>query len=178
MSPSNRDEWYMEQALKQAARAAERDEVPVGAIIIDGNGSIIARAYNKTKQQANPLAHAEILAIQKAAHTLHDWRLNNCTLYVTVEPCALCMHVILISRIKRLVYGAASPVFGFSLDKYCTFDVYKTTLLIQSGVKKNEAQLYMKHFFKQKRSQSHGKNTHQVRTSRSKAATNGAKKRT
>lgn len=150
--PSNRDDWHMNTALKQAARAAMLNEVPIGAVIVDKNNTIIARAYNQTIRRASPFAHAEVLAIQKAAKKLGDWRLNGCTIYVTVEPCALCMHTIIISRISRLVYGASSPLFGFSLDKYCNFDVYKTSLIIQAGIKKGEAEQHMKLFFRKKRS--------------------------
>ncbi len=163
MLPSNRDDWYMTQALKQAEVAAQRAEVPVGAIIIDAHGTIVARAYNQTIKRTSPFAHAEILAIQKASRKQKDWRLTHHTLYVTVEPCALCMHVILMSRIQRIVYGASSPQYGFSLDKYCTFEVYKTPLVIQAGIKKTEAQQYMKQFFRQKRSRSHEQKTNQDR---------------
>ena len=141
----------MQQALKEARAAAAYDEVPVGAIIVDQNGVIIARAYNQTVKKKSQLAHAEIAAIAKAAKKLGDWRLDGCTLYVTLEPCALCMQLIIMSRIGRLVYGTDSPLFGFSLDKYCTFDLYKVPLMIEKGIEAEVAQYLLKHFFKRKR---------------------------
>lgn len=145
------DTWFMNEALKQARRAFDAGEVPVGAIVVDKNGVVIARAYNQTIKRSSPLAHAETLAIIKATRKQKDWRLNTCTLYVTIEPCALCMQLILMSRIARVVYGASSPLYGFSLDKYCSFDLYKKPLAITSGVSAGLAQQYMKQFFKQKR---------------------------
>lgn len=148
------DTWFMAQALKQAQRAFIAQEVPVGAVIVNVDGKIIARAYNQTIKRHSPLAHAEIVAIIKAARKQKDWRLDGFTLYVTIEPCALCMQLILTSRITRVVYGAPSPLYGFSLDKYCSFDLYKKPLAITSGVSAGQAQQYMKQFFKQKRESS------------------------
>lgn len=149
------DVFFMQQALKQAEKAAAHDEVPIGAVLVDAHGMVVARAYNQTIKRSSPFAHAETLAIAKAARKIGDWRLEGYTLYVTVEPCALCMHVIVISRIKRVVYGAPSPLFGFSLDKYCTFDLYKRPIMV-SGVEADKAHHLMKQFFKKKRSSSHG----------------------
>ena len=145
------DQWFMDCALKQARRAFDAGEVPVGAVVVNVDGVIVARAYNQTVKRQSPLAHAEVLAIIKVARKQKNWRLNKCTLYVTIEPCALCMQVILTSRIARVVYGASSPLYGFSLDKYCSFDLYKKPLAITSGVAAEQAQQYMKQFFKQKR---------------------------
>lgn len=147
----NSDRYYMKLALLQAERAYRVDEVPVGAIIVDGRGIVVARAYNQTVKRKSPLAHAELLAITRAAKKMGDWRLDGCTLYVTLEPCALCMQAIIASRLSRVVYAAGSPLYGFSLDKYCSFDLYKMPLVLACGICQDEAQAYMKQFFKTKR---------------------------
>jgi tRNA(adenine34) deaminase len=163
------DEWFMQQALAQARKAARNHEVPVGALVVDARARIVGRAYNQTVKRQSPLAHAELLAITKAARRQGDWRLAGCTLYVTIEPCALCMHAIIASRIVRVVYGAPSPLYGFSLDKYCSFDLYKKPLAITSGVAAKQAQQYLKLFFKQKRKGSwHTKNSRKLIWSRQK----------
>ena len=145
------DIFFMQQALAQARKAAAYDEVPIGAVIIDSTNTIIARAYNQTIKRRTPLGHAEIIAITRATKKLGDWRLEGYTLYVTLEPCALCMQVIIASRISRVVWGASSPLFGFSLDKYCTFDLYKMPLAFTAGIEKTTSQAYLKQFFQKKR---------------------------
>jgi len=150
------DQWYMQQALKQARLAAKHNEVPVGAVLVDATGAIVSRAYNQTIKRKSPIAHAESLAILKAARKLGDWRLVGCTLYVTLEPCSLCMNLIIMSRLARLVYGASSPQYGFSLDKYCVFDLYKIPLAIVSGIEKRRVQQELRSFFKERRSMRDG----------------------
>lgn len=147
----NSDRFYMELALRQAEKAYYADEVPVGAVIVGAHGAVVARAYNQTLKRQSPLAHAELLAIARAAKKIGDWRLEGYTLYVTLEPCALCMQAIMASRLSRVVYAAGSPLYGFSLDKYCSFDLYKMPLVLACGVCQDEAQAYMKQFFKTKR---------------------------
>lgn len=105
------DEHWMEQALAAAELAAKQNEVPVGAIIIRDE-QLLATGYNLREQGKNPTAHAELLAITRAAETLGDWRLERCTLYVTLEPCIMCAGAILLARIPRVVYGAADPKAG------------------------------------------------------------------
>lgn len=105
------DALFMESALDEARRAAALGEVPVGAVIVH-DGAIIARAYNRREIERDPLAHAEILAIRAAAIALGRWRLSGCTLYVTLEPCAMCAGAIVNARIDRLVYGATDPKAG------------------------------------------------------------------
>jgi len=146
------DSFYIQKALDEAAQAFAVDEVPIGAIVVDAQGAIIGQAYNQTVKENSPLAHAEILAIKQAAEALGDWRLDDCTLYVTLEPCTLCMQLIIMSRIKRLVYGASSPLYGFSSDKFCVFDVSKMKLMIQKGIEEEAAQQLLKRFFNKKRS--------------------------
>ncbi|MCL2743507.1 MAG: tRNA adenosine(34) deaminase TadA [Planctomycetaceae bacterium] len=109
-------ERYMQAALFEAQTAAEEDEVPVGAVIVhtseDGTNRIIAAAHNQREQLNDPTAHAEIIAITQAAETLGSWRLENCTLFVTLEPCIMCCGAILQSRIPIVVYGAADGKGG------------------------------------------------------------------
>lgn len=102
----------METALDEARRAAERGEVPVGAVIVDGSGTIVARAGNETRLRNDPTAHAEMLAIRQAAEALGAERLSGCDLYVTLEPCAMCAGAISFARLRRLYYGADDPKGG------------------------------------------------------------------
>ena len=100
------DSYYMNIALKEAYKAYKNDEIPVGAVIIDNNsGKIISKGYNKKEKKNISIFHAEIDAIIKASKKLNNWRLNNCTLYVTLYPCKMCLSVIEESKIKRVVYG-------------------------------------------------------------------------
>ena len=105
------DERWMEYALREAEQAYKRKEVPVGAVIIH-NGRIIGKGYNQIESLSDPTAHAEMIAITAAATFLGDRRLNDCTLYVTLEPCPMCAGAIVQSRIPRLVYGAWDPKAG------------------------------------------------------------------
>lgn len=102
---------FMKQALSLAATGAEADEVPVGAVLVD-RGEVVAAAHNMTNSTQNPLAHAEMLVIQQACERRQAWRLLECTLYVTLEPCPMCAGAVLQSRIKRVVYGAKQPRLG------------------------------------------------------------------
>jgi tRNA(adenine34) deaminase len=105
------DERLMREALKEAANAFEDGEVPVGAVIVHG-GRIIGRAHNQRELLKDPTAHAEMIALTQAAAALERWRLSGCTLYVTLEPCAMCAGAMVLGRIDRLVYGAADPKAG------------------------------------------------------------------
>ena len=106
------DEAWMRRALAAAERAAELGEVPVGAVIVRG-GEVIAEAYNRRETDGDPLAHAELLAIRQAARRIGGWRLTGCTMFVTLEPCAMCAGALVNARVERLVYGAADPKAGF-----------------------------------------------------------------
>ena len=146
------DEKYMRIALKLAQKAALEDEVPVGAILVE-EGKIIARAYNKREQKNDPTMHAEIIAIRKACQNKKSWRLENCTLYVTIEPCAMCAGTILWSRIKRVVYGAKDPKGG-ALGS--SFNLFEQPNLnhhpeIVGGVLEERCANEMKIFFQKKR---------------------------
>ncbi|MBP5974798.1 nucleoside deaminase [Brasilonema sp. CT11] len=103
---------WMSRALDLAQIAGDADEVPVGAVVIDSSGSLIAEGENRKERDNDPTAHAEIIAIRAAAQNLRTWRLNQCTLYVTLEPCPMCAGAIVQARIKLLVYGVDDPKTG------------------------------------------------------------------
>ncbi len=147
-----KDIYFMQEALKQAQKAAEKDEVPIGAVIVNKNGQIIARGYNQVEKKHTQTAHAEMTAITKAGKKMDDWRLENCWIYITLEPCAMCMVLIRLSRMKGVVFGADSPLFGYRLDKMLQLPVYKKdTFIVITGVLSNEAAILLKKFFKKKR---------------------------
>jgi len=111
------DERYMRAALHEAEAALEKDEVPIGAVIVH-NGRIIGRGHNQRESLRDPTAHAEILAITAAASAVGDWRLEGCTMYVTLEPCVMCAGAIVLARIPRLVFGARDPKAGACVSLY------------------------------------------------------------
>jgi tRNA(Arg) A34 adenosine deaminase TadA len=106
------DETWMRQALDQARLAAEKDEVPVGAVLVDEKGELVAAGHNQPISTNDPSAHAEIVTLRAAAQKLGNYRLPGCTLYVTLEPCTMCVGALVHARVKRLVYGAAEPKSG------------------------------------------------------------------
>ncbi|MEH6957710.1 tRNA adenosine(34) deaminase TadA [Neobacillus drentensis] len=105
------DEDFMREAIKEAKKAEERGEVPIGAVIVM-EGKIVARAYNLRENEQNAIAHAELLAIDQACKDIGSWRLEESTLYVTLEPCPMCAGAIILARVKKVVYGAADPKGG------------------------------------------------------------------
>ncbi|MCP3958568.1 MAG: tRNA adenosine(34) deaminase TadA [bacterium] len=106
------DQRWMEEALLEARRAWDLGEVPVGAVVVR-DGSIVGRGCNRRESDLDPLAHAELIAIRRAATELRGWRLIGCTMYVTLEPCAMCAGALVNSRVDRLVYGASDPKAGY-----------------------------------------------------------------
>lgn len=148
-------QFYMQRALDQARRAFAKDEVPIGAVIVNAQGAIIARAFNRSECNKTQTAHAEMLALQKAGKAIGDWRLQGCWIYVTLEPCAMCLNAIVLSRVEGLVYGAQSPLFGYhKVDKDIPSWLYKRdNLAIIGGVHEEEAKKLLQQFFKQKREQ-------------------------
>jgi tRNA(adenine34) deaminase len=147
------DKFYMQKSIAQAKIAAKNDEVPVGAVIVDTYGKIIARAYNKVEKNGCQTEHAEVLAIRKACKKIKDWRLSEFSIYVTLEPCLMCIGLIKLSRIKRLVFGATSPVFGTrALTKHTTLvHNYLKKLDVQGGIREKECENLIKSFFAKKR---------------------------
>ena len=107
----SRDEYFMRMALREAERALEHDDVPIGAVVVRG-GEVIAAAHNERELRADPTAHAEILALREAARVTGTWRVLDSVLYVTLEPCAMCAGAIVLSRVPRVVYGTVDPKAG------------------------------------------------------------------
>ncbi len=144
---------FMQHALAQAQKAFEQDEVPIGAVIVNKDGQLIAQAGNTVEATHSQTDHAELRAIAQAGKVLGDWRLNGCWIYVTVEPCAMCMNAIILARLEGLVYGAPSPLFGYlRVDKQGSSWLYKRdALTILAGVGEKESKQLMQQFFKQKR---------------------------
>ena len=142
----------MEHALAQARMAFECDEVPIGAIVVSPERTIIGRGYNKVEGQGCQIAHAEMRAIQKACRNVGDWRLDGHWVYVTLEPCSMCMSFMKLSRVAGVVYGAESPFFGYHLDKDAGLRVYnKNTVQIVGGICAEESVSLLKRFFQNKR---------------------------
>ena len=141
------DKFYMKQALAEAERAAERGEVPVGAVVVCRD-RIIARSHNLTETLNDVTAHAEMQAITAAENALGAKYLNDCTLYVTVEPCVMCAGAIAWSQLGRLVYGTSDEKRGFM--KYVPDALHPKTV-VQSGVMADECGQFMKDFFKKRR---------------------------
>jgi tRNA(adenine34) deaminase len=141
------DEKYMRQALDEAHKALERDEVPIGAVIVS-HGRIIARGHNLTQTLTDVTAHAEMQAITAAASYLGGKYLTDCTLYVTVEPCLMCAGALGWSQIARVVYGCDDPKRGY--HTYCEKPFHKKTV-VEGGVLAEECASLMTDFFKSKR---------------------------
>ncbi|MEI3499103.1 MAG: nucleoside deaminase [Bacilli bacterium] len=138
---------YMQIAIKEAKKAAKRGDVPVGAVIVYKN-KIIAKAHNKKQLRKNSLKHAELLVINKACKKLKTWHLDECTIYVTLEPCMMCTGAIIESRIKKIYYATKSDKYG-SLNKIT--EKNKTKMQINEGICKKESIDILKKFFKEKR---------------------------
>jgi tRNA(adenine34) deaminase len=111
-APDESAKQWLEKALELARNAAAQDEVPVGAVIVDQEGRLVGQGFNLREQDQNPVAHAEVLAIQDAARRLGSWRLSGCTLYVTLEPCPMCLAACQQSRVDAVIYGARDPKGG------------------------------------------------------------------
>ena len=142
------NKYWMKQALIQADKALQLKEVPVGAIIVKDN-KVIGRGYNQKEQLNDPTAHAEIVAITAAANTLEDWRLNDCVLYVTKEPCSMCAGAILNARLKLVVFGCYDEEEGCcgSLYQLCGDPRFKTKVSVMGGVMESQSLSLIKDFF-------------------------------
>lgn len=148
------DEFYMQLAIQEAKKAREKNEVPIGAVIVLNN-EVIATGYNLRESEQNAVAHAELLAIVKACKKLGTWRLEDATLYVTLEPCPMCAGAIINSRIKRVVYGAQDPKAGCvgTFMNLVEDERFNHQSEVVSGVLANECGELLTTFFRQLRQQ-------------------------
>ncbi len=142
----------MREALRAARRAPAHGDVPVGAVVVK-SGTVVARARNRREAESDPTAHAEVIAVRRAARKLGTWRLEGCTLYVTLEPCAMCAGAIVLSRIHRLVFGAEDPKAGFagSLGDLCRDPRLNHHVHVTEGVLAAECGEVLKAFFRERR---------------------------
>ncbi|MDD8032110.1 MAG: tRNA adenosine(34) deaminase TadA [Acidobacteriota bacterium] len=145
------DVYFMNKALQQARLAAQRGEVPVGAVLVAGS-QVIARGYNQPIKKCDPTAHAEIVAMRKATRKIRNYRLEGMTLYVTMEPCPMCLGAMIQARIKRLVYGTEDQKSGAVVSRL-KFDLQKANhrLKISDGICQLECGQLLKDFFQEKR---------------------------
>lgn len=148
----DKDIFFMSEALKEAKKAYDDDEVPIGAVLVFEN-KIIARGHNQVEKLKDATAHAEILCLTSASAYFNDWRLNNSTLYITLEPCIMCAGAIILARVQRLVWAAKDTRMGANGSFINVFE--KThpihNLQITSGILENESSDLMKKFFQSKR---------------------------
>jgi tRNA(adenine34) deaminase len=146
-------EWFMGLALEEAHKASSIDEVPIGAVLVSSNGEVLARSHNLKEKTHNPLGHAELLVIQEASKKIADWRLTGATLYVTLEPCLMCIGALWQSRIETIVFGAYDSKGGFLSLNY---NVHQDKRLnhqmnIMGGVRHVECGKILSEFFRLKR---------------------------
>lgn len=146
------DEKYMKEAIRQAKKAYAIGEVPIGCVIVY-EGKIIGRGYNRRTIDKNTLAHAELMAIKKASKKMDDWRLEDCTMYVTLEPCQMCSGAIVQSRMKKVVIGCMNPKAGCagSILNLLQMEAFNHQVEIEIGVLGEECSNLMKTFFKELR---------------------------
>ena len=144
---------FMRIALDEAEKAARLGEVPVGACVVNADGELLASAGNMTISDADPTAHAEILAIRLAAKKTGNYRLTGCVVYTTIEPCVMCAGSLVNARIAKLVYGASDLRFGAVRTHFdlCDNEKLNHRMQIESGILENECSILMKEFFKQRR---------------------------
>lgn len=147
------DQKFMLLAIEEAKKAFEVAEVPVGAAIVDADGEVVAKAHNLVESYKDATSHAELLCIQRASQQINNWRLVDCTLYTTVEPCSMCLGAIFLSRIKRVVWGAPDIRHG-ACGSWCSLHEKKHpihNLEFQGNVLKDQCADLMKEFFKLRR---------------------------
>lgn len=152
MNQAELDRQFMEQAIEQAKLAALAGEVPVGAVVVR-DGKVISKAFNKPISNHDPSAHAEMLALREAALTEKNYRLPGATLYVTLEPCAMCSGAMLHARVDRIVYGASDPKTGAAgsvLDIFASKQINHQTI-VEGGIMGEECGQLLRNFFKERR---------------------------
>lgn len=143
----------MREAILEAKLAAREDEVPVGAVIVAQDGTLLAKAHNQTIALCDPTAHAEILALREASRAIGNYRLLNTTLYVTIEPCIMCMGALVQARVAGIVYGAKDPKWGGAGSCYnlAADTGLNHTINVEEGLLENECRELMQEFFRSKR---------------------------
>lgn len=141
------DKFFMQIAIKEAIKAFNKNEIPVGAVIVS-NGKIISKGYNKKEKYNDPTNHAEIIVIKKATKKIKDWRLNNCEIYVTKEPCFMCAGAILEARLKRVVFGFRDNENGGFGGKINILDFFDVKIIIDNGILEKESKEIFEKFFK------------------------------
>ena len=146
-------EHYMRLALREAARGARAGEVPIGALLVAADGEVISRAYNRPVAGCDPTAHAEIVALRRAARRLGNYRLTGATLYVTLEPCAMCAGALVLARVARVVFGAADPKGGAARTLYRILDDPRLNHRadVVAGVLETECRELLREFFRERR---------------------------
>ena len=146
------DQHFMDLAIAQAEAAAEMGEVPVGAVVVH-QGKVISQAHNRREVDGDPTAHAELIAMREAAAVIGDWRLEECTVYVTLEPCAMCAGLMVNARVKRCVYGTTDPRGGFlgTLGDLSCHPVLNHRFEVDSGVQGEAASELLRSFFRKVR---------------------------
>lgn len=154
MADSKTDDRFMKTAIEQAGIAWENGDVPIGAVIVH-NDTIIAKAYNQREQLQDPTAHAEIIALTQAAAARQSWRLEGCTIYVTLEPCCMCAGALVLARIERLVYGCDDAKTGAvkSLYNIVQDDRLNHKIEVTKGVLAEECSKLLQKFFQKRRSE-------------------------
>jgi tRNA(adenine34) deaminase len=147
-------EYFMLEALKEARKAADKGEVPVGAVVVK-DGRVVARGHNLTEQRQSALAHAEMAALSKASRRLRSWRLNGCDLFATMEPCTMCGGAVVLSRIRRLYYGAEDPKAGAVASTARVLENAKLNHRVEvtGGILKEECSRILTDFFRKIRRQ-------------------------
>lgn len=149
----NNDSFFMEEALKEAEVAYQKGEVPVGCVIVK-DGEIIARGHNERETSNHVFMHAEMIAMDEACQKLSSWRLDECTIYVTLEPCAMCAGTMIQSRVKRLVYASKEPKSGVHQSIINLFDLpFNHHIDVEYGLMDESSSRLLKKFFKDLRSQ-------------------------
>ncbi|MCX7746025.1 MAG: tRNA adenosine(34) deaminase TadA [Clostridia bacterium] len=145
-------EWFMNEALKEAQKAYVKDETPVGAVIVK-DGKIIARGHNEKELKTDPTLHAEMTAIRKACKKLGSWRLNDCDMYVTLEPCAMCAGAIIQARVGKLYIGTPDPKAGAvgSVINVLGVERFNHKVEVVEGILQDECSMILKSFFKELR---------------------------
>ena len=141
------DEEMMLKALELAKKAYDMGECPVGAIVADKNGKIIGQGYNRRETDRSPTAHAEIIAIEEAAKTLQSWRLSDCTLYVTLEPCPMCMGAMLNARIKKVYFGAYEAKGRSMTEELANSNLVNHRIEVEGGIMQEECAEVLSSFF-------------------------------